>query len=128
MGFKIRLGQPEFEKFWNNLVNNYRDNTISKKDLKIFKQIVKTMKLLCCSPKHNSLHSHEIFELTKENGIKIWQSYIVNNTPAAGRIFWAYGPGKGEITILGYSPHPDDKKGAYKSLNLSGFPKLPNEE
>lgn len=30
--------------------------------------------------------------------MKIFQSYLENNTPAAGRLFWAYGPDSGDIT------------------------------
>jgi hypothetical protein len=28
----------------------------------------------------------------------------------AGRVFWTYGPDKGEITVLAVEPHPEDKK------------------
>jgi hypothetical protein len=48
-----------------------------------------------------------------------------NNTPAAGRVFWAYGPGRSEITILGFEPHPEDKKKAgYTKVKLSNLPPL----
>ncbi|MDY0289512.1 MAG: hypothetical protein RBR15_11870 [Sphaerochaeta sp.] len=34
--------------------------------------------------------------------------------------FWAYGPGKQEITILGLEPHPEDKKNSgYDGVTLS---------
>jgi len=53
-------------------------------------------------------------------GFKIGESYVENRTPAAGRVFWAYGPGRAEITILGYEPHPEDrKKDGYARVNLS---------
>ena len=53
-------------------------------------------------------------------GIKVWESYLENNTPAAGRIFWSYGPQKGDITIVGIEPHPNDaKSNAYKKIILS---------
>ena len=56
-------------------------------------------------------------------GVKVWQSYLENRTPAAGRIFWAYGPGKGEITILAVEPHPEDQKhGGYDRVKLSALP------
>jgi len=55
--------------------------------------------------------------------MKIFQSYLENRTPGAGRIFWAYGPDKGEITVLAIEPHPEDKKrGAYESIKLSSIP------
>jgi len=38
-------------------------------------------------------------------------------------LFWAYGPGKKDITILAVEPHPEDqKKGAYQRIKLSCFP------
>jgi hypothetical protein len=75
------------------------------------------------NPRHNSLESHEIDVLTRRYGIKVWQSYLENQTPAAGRIFWAYGPGKGEITILAVEPHPEDqKRGGYDRIQLSALP------
>ncbi|HEX2963221.1 MAG TPA: hypothetical protein VHO43_15590 [Ignavibacteriales bacterium] len=125
MNFKIRLGVPDFEDLWNRLADKYRSNTMSEDERRRFNQIGKVMKLLSSNPRHNSLRTHEIDELSREFGFKVWQSYLENNTPAAGRLFWAYGPGKGDITILGYSPHPDEKKGAYKRIKLSGFPIKP---
>lgn len=50
----------------------------------------------------------------------MWESYLENNTPAAGRIFWSYGPQKGDITIVDIEPHPNDaKSNAYKKIILS---------
>lgn len=42
-----------------------------------------------------------------------------NHKPAAGRIFWVYGPDKNDITIIGIEPHPNDKKDAYQKITLS---------
>jgi hypothetical protein len=76
------------------------------------------------NPFHNSLRSHEIEALTRRYGFKVFQSYLENNTPAAGRIFWTYGPKNGEITVLGMEPHPEDsKRGAYERVKLSRAPK-----
>lgn len=61
----------------------------------------------------------EIDLLTARYGIKVWESYLENNTPGAGRIFWVYGPDKGDITIIGLEPHPNDKSNAYKKITLS---------
>lgn len=55
-------------------------------------------------------------------GFKVFQSYLENNVPAAGRIFWAYGPEKAQITILAIEPHPDMKSRSYTRIKLSGFP------
>lgn len=51
------------------------------------------------------------------------QSYLENRTPAAGRLFWAYGPDAGDITVLAIEPHPEDqKRGAYQRIKLSTLP------
>ncbi len=63
----------------------------------------KAMNHLAHDPGYPGLHSHEITELSDRVGFRVWQSYIENNTPAAGRIYWAYGPGKGQVNIMGHS-------------------------
>jgi len=51
------------------------------------------------------------------------QSYLENRKPAAGRIYWVYGPGRKEITIISLEPHPEDKKrGGYDKVSLSDLP------
>ncbi|MDZ7725693.1 MAG: hypothetical protein U5R06_23425 [candidate division KSB1 bacterium] len=123
MPFTIRLGIPEVETFWNEMNKKYDHDQLTTVELKLFKKLVKTLRLLSDNPRHNSLNSHEIPPLTQKYGIKIWQSYLENNVPSAGRIFWTYGPNQGEITILGIEPHPEDKKrNAYKRIKLSSLP------
>lgn len=35
---------------------------------------------------------------------------------------WVYGPGEGEITVIGLEPHPEDKKrSGYAKVRLSGI-------
>jgi hypothetical protein len=77
------------------------------------------MNHLAHDPSYPGLKSHEIAELSDREGFRVWQSYIENNTPAAGRIYWTYGPNKGEITVLGVEPHPNDKSNAYSKIRLS---------
>jgi ABC-type phosphate transport system substrate-binding protein len=90
---------------------------------KLFKKLTKALNLLRNNPKHNSLATHEIQPLSRRYGMKVWQSYLDNRTPAAGRLFWVYGPGKNEITIIGLEPHPEDKKKAgYEKVRLSELP------
>jgi len=52
----------------------------------------------------------------------LFEAYLENKTPSAGRVFWAYGPDPNDITVLGVEPHPDDKKGAYAGIKLSMLP------
>ncbi|MEN9469042.1 MAG: hypothetical protein RL630_775 [Verrucomicrobiota bacterium] len=123
MPFKIRMGQPEMESYWQDLSERHKQGTLDKDEEKLFRKLVKALGYLSVDPRHNSLASHEISDLSRKHGIKIFQSYLENNTPGAGRIFWAYGPDKGDITILALEPHPEDKKrGAYERIKLSAIP------
>jgi hypothetical protein len=123
MPFNIRMGVPEMEKFWNDFARRTVEGKVGKEDEKFFKKFVKALAWLRENPRHNSLASHEIDDLSRKHGFKIFQSYLENNTPSAGRLFWAYGPRKGEITVLAIEPHPEDqKRGAYQRIKLSSLP------
>lgn len=123
MPFQIRMGQPEMEEVWNDLSRRHLAGQLDAREQKLFKKLVKALGHLQADPRHNSLASHEIEDLSRKHGIKIWQSYLENHTPGAGRLFWAYGPEAGEITILALEPHPEDKKrGAYERIKLSRLP------
>jgi hypothetical protein len=122
MPFHIRMGIPEMAALWLDLSTRHNAGSLDKEEQKFFKKLVKALSYLAENPKHNSLASHEIDDLSRKHGIKIFQSYLENNTPGAGRIFWAYGPDKSDITILAIEPHPEDKKrGAYERIKLSKF-------
>ena len=123
MAFLIRMGQPEMESLWLDLTTRKQQGKLDRDEERFFKKLVKALGYLQENPRHNSLASHEIDDLTRKHGLKIFQSYLENNTPAAGRLFWAYGPDKGEITVLAIEPHPEDqKRGAYQRIKLSTFP------
>ena len=120
MTFKIRMGLPEMAALWKDLSTRKVQAELSKDEEKFFKKLVKALGYLSGNPRHNSLASHEIDDLTRKYGFKVFQSYLKNATPAAGRLFWAYGPNKGEITVLAIEPHPEDqKRGAYQRIKLS---------
>ena len=123
MPFTIRMGVPEMEAYWDDLAARKLQGKLDKEEEKFFKKLVKVLGYLQQNPRHNSLQSHEIDDLSRKHGLKIFQSYLENNTPAAGRLFWAYGPEKEDITILAIEPHPEDqKKGAYHRIKLANFP------
>ena len=123
MAFKVRMGVPEMEAVWNDLSIRKQRGQLDKAEERFFKKLVKTLGYLQANPRHNSLASHEIDDLTRKYGLKIFQSYLENNTPAAGRLFWAYGPDHGDITVLAVEPHPEDqKRGAYQRIKLSALP------
>ena len=122
MAFNIRMGQPEMESLWHDLSMRAKSRTLDKDEERFFKKFVKALGFLSVNPRHNSLATHEISDLSRKHGMKIFQSYLENNTPGAGRVFWAYGPDKRDITILAVEPHPEDKKqGAYERIKLSGM-------
>jgi hypothetical protein len=128
MTFTVKMGVPEIKTFWQTLRLKYKNNSISKNELKLFKLFYKATHLLSINPKHNSLNSHEINTLTirfsKKTGYKcrVWQSYLQNNTPSAGRLYWCYGPGKNDISVIGLEPHPENKKDGYNKVKLSDIP------
>ena len=122
MPFNIRMGAPEMAEVWNDLSTRKLQGKLDKNDEKFFKKLVKVLGFLGDNPRHPSLQTHEIDTLTRKYGFTVFEAYLENHTPSAGRVFWAYGPDRGDITVLGIEPHPDDKPGAYTRIKLSGFP------
>jgi hypothetical protein len=74
----------------------------------LFKQVIKTLKLLRENPKHPGLktHPYSLLEHPWSSKEKVFEAYVQNNTPGAYRVFWCYGPGKKEITIIAITAHP----------------------
>ena len=119
--FEIHMGIPEMEAFWNELTAKVDYGFAKANEVKQFNKIGKALYYLSQNPRHPGLHSHEISSLTARFGQKVWESYLENNKPAEGRLFWTYGPGKGHITILAIEPHPNDKSNAYDKITLSSM-------
>jgi hypothetical protein len=44
--------------------------------------------------------------MTGANGEEVFEAYAENKTPAAYRIFWHYGPKKGQISVVAITAHP----------------------
>ena len=74
----------------------------------LFQQVEKCVRLLLENPRHPDLHTHEYasIEHPYDTREKVFEAYVQNRTPGAYRLFWCYGPGKGDITILAITPHP----------------------
>ena len=120
--FTIRMGIPEMEQFWTFLKEKVRSGAASTGEEKQYRLIGKALVQLANNPRHPGLQSHEISALSVRYGQNVWESYLQNNTPAAGRLFWTIGPGRGEITVIGLEPHPNDgKSNAYKKVTLSSM-------
>ena len=73
---------------------------------KVWKAVRKTLAMMETNLRHPGLRTHKFHSLTGPGGEEIFESYAQNQTPAAFRIFWFYGPTKGVITIAAITPHP----------------------
>jgi hypothetical protein len=73
---------------------------------KRYHSVKKAFQLLSTNPRHQSLKTHEFTSLKGPNGEKIFEAYAEQSTPAAYRVFWRYGPGKNQITVIAVTPHP----------------------
>ena len=80
-----------------------KENTGKKKQ---YKAMVKTLKYLTQNLRHPSLQTHIYHSLQGPSGEKIFEAYAEQNTSQAYRIFFYYGPHKGEITIFAIISHP----------------------
>lgn len=80
-----------------------------KKDKGLFKRhkaVQKTLQFLKHNPRHPSLQTHKFTSLKGPKGEEVFESYAEQDTPAAYRVFWYYGPDKKQITIIAITPHP----------------------
>ncbi|MBF0494364.1 MAG: hypothetical protein HQL28_04455 [Candidatus Omnitrophica bacterium] len=73
---------------------------------KRYKAAVKSLQYLSENPRHPGLQTHAFESLSGPNGEKVFEAYAEQNTPAAYRIFWFYGPRKGAITVFAITQHP----------------------
>lgn len=119
--YSIVMGLPEMQDFWSTLCSKVKSGSATKDEVKLHKKMGNALFHLQQNPRHPGLETHEITSLSRRYGIKVWQSYIENQTPAAGRIYWCCGPNRGEITIIGLEPHPNDKANAYDKITLSSM-------
>jgi len=123
MTFEVLPGMPHVQAAWTYLMDGLRKDSLTKPERALAKKFAKAIGQLGENPFHPGLQSHEITELSDRFGQKVFESYLENNTPSAGRIFWVYGPDRGQITIIALEPHPEDKKrGAYSRVQLSALP------
>ena len=74
----------------------------------LLKQVKKTLGFLQTNPRHPSLQTHVFHSLDHpyHPHEKVFEAYVQQHTPAAYRLFWCYGPQKGQITIIAVTPHP----------------------
>ena len=74
----------------------------------LVKQIKKSLGFLQHNPRHPSLQTHPYtsIEHPYHPTEKVLEAYAQQHTPSAYRIFWCYGPKKGQMTIIAITPHP----------------------
>jgi len=81
----------------------------------VLKQVRKTLGYLETNLRSKSLQTHKYESLTRRYGIKVFEAYAQQNTPAAYGVFWHYGPDEIDkngkripiITIVAITPHPE---------------------
>ena len=80
----------------------------SSREEGLFKQVEKCVRLLRTDPRHPGLRTHEYASIENpfDSRQKVFEAYAQNQTPGAYRVFWCYGPGDREITIIAITPHP----------------------
>ena len=72
----------------------------------ILKAVRKTLGLMETNLRHPSLNTHEFKSLKGPNGEKVFEAYAQQKTSGAYRVFWYYGPGEDQLTIVAITPHP----------------------
>ena len=93
---------------------NELENTPSSKG--VLKQVRKTLGYLETNLEANSLQTHPHKSLSRRYGLKVYQSYVQQDTPGAYRTFWHFGPDEINtqgvrvpvITVLDITPHPNE--------------------
>lgn len=95
-----------FEIYWTDQAKSDYYHLKSNPSLnKRYKAVKNTIQLLAANPHHNSLQTHEYLTIKNPQGEKVFEAYAEQNTPAAYRVFWSYGPVKDAITIQAITRH-----------------------
>lgn len=98
MHFRL-LFQPEAEA---QLLHLRRSPDLAAR----LKAVNKCLGFLQVNPRHPGLNTHKFSDLRGPKGEEVFEAYAQNKTPGAYRVFWYYGPDKGELTVLAITPHP----------------------
>jgi hypothetical protein len=92
--------------FTDEASSNLKELSKNSGLVKRLKAVRKTLGLLETNPRHPGLQTHKFHSLKGPSGEDVFEAYAEHQTPAAYRIFWFYGPARGNITILAITPHP----------------------
>ena len=83
--FSIEWGVPEMWALRRELQAKFDADTLDADERLLFRKLQKAVLTLAENPRHPGLASHEISALSARYGQKVWQSYLENRKPAAGR-------------------------------------------
>lgn len=72
---------------------------------KRYQAVIKALRFLQENPKYPSLQTHIYYTMQGPRGEKIFEAYAEQQTPAAYRIFFYYGPESQEIIIFAITRH-----------------------
>jgi hypothetical protein len=102
------VNAPPFALLYTAEAERILDELCSKKQHeRKRKKVQKTLvKLERIGPSCSGFHSHPYQSVRGPGGAQLWESYVENRTPSAWRMWWIYGPGGDEITIVTIGPHP----------------------
>lgn len=78
---------------------------LEARDQRKASKVARTMGRLAENPWHPGLHTHKYDVIKGEGGEEVFTSYVENKAPGAWRIWWHWGPGGNEITIVDIGPH-----------------------
>ncbi|MGH2617321.1 MAG: hypothetical protein ACRDJC_18975 [Thermomicrobiales bacterium] len=92
MSSKLRFS-PEAREQYETL----RD---SPAQAKVWKAVRKALGFLEVNPRHASLKTHKYETLTRQMGVEVFEAYAQQDIPGAYRIFWCYGPERGDISVV----------------------------
>lgn len=92
--------------FTEEAASNLESLEVDRGLTKRLRAVRRALGLLETNPRHPSLQTHKYSSLSGPGGEGVFEAYAESRTPAAYRIFWVYGPDKGEITILAITSHP----------------------
>ena len=72
------------------------------------KKVRRALGFLQTNQRHPSLNTHLYsgYSNPYHKDDPVFEAYAENQTPSAYRIFWSYGPDKGQITVIAITQHP----------------------
>lgn len=109
---------------WNDLVNRGGAEKLTRNERQFFDSWSKAVDLLSSNPRHPDLNTHEIDDLTRKFGVKVWQSYWKTVAQEHAGCSGPTALKKVRSTILAVERHPDTSKSkSYRRVPLSRFPK-----